>query len=278
MTAPSQTSSLPSWLATPNVTSSPESVDGVLPSDLPVGLMIALYGRDRVLASLSATQAQEAGLLTSGTYGRIGSILYGSSSLPSSLVNRLKKQLNTDGLILYKMTWKEKLTPSHRLVYRLAGSAHRTSGNDCGSWPTARSQDAKHAAATEYELNRDPNKDLLHVKAARVLSGWPTTTRDWKDTGCLSEQQRNSPSMVALSQAGWASPKASNGTGAGTRGQGGDNLQTQVIGLTAIGSPAPMVSGGQLNPAHSRWLMGYGTGWDFCGGMVTLSSRKSRQK
>jgi hypothetical protein len=34
-------------------------------------------------------------------------------------------------------------------------------------WPTPRSQDAKHAAPTAYELSRHPDKDLLHVRIAR---------------------------------------------------------------------------------------------------------------
>ena len=35
-------------------------------------------------------------------------------------------------------------------------------------FPTPRSQDAKHAEATQYELQRPPQKDLLHVHIARL--------------------------------------------------------------------------------------------------------------
>src|SRR5690349_13834433 len=53
-------------------------------------------GQALVRASLSARQAKERGLLTSGTYGRRGSTLSRSADLTQSLANRLR--VRTDRL------------------------------------------------------------------------------------------------------------------------------------------------------------------------------------
>ena len=59
-------------------------------------------------------------------------------------------------------------------------------------WPTPRTQDSKHGECTEYELNRDKGKDLLHVRVERESKEdqkmWPTASaRDWKDSPGMSK-------------------------------------------------------------------------------------------
>jgi len=77
-------------------------------------------------------------------------------------------------------------------IFRRRPLAPLTGGTESGSLPTLptpRSQDAKHAETTDYELSRDPGKDLLHVRITRM---WGTpTTRDWKDVGDLSNVPEN---------------------------------------------------------------------------------------
>ena len=301
-----QMSSLPSWLATPSVTSSQVSEAGPWPSDSQDGLTTDPSGPAAAPASLSASQAKDMGWLTSGTYGRIGSILYGHSDLQSCLVNRLKQRLTTGGSTLFKMTWKEKVTPSRQSVSLLRASGLRISGSDSGSWPTPSHTIVDAKPNPPIMSGRKPTDPQIGLADVAVhLSSWPTTTtRDHKD----GSQCDNVPLNALLgrvawlaepwstprankwgfpdahgSQEGplplgsWATPNAADKEGTHGGGQGA-SIRTQTNGMPATGSPAATGSGGQLNPAHSRWLMGYPTAWDDCAPTVTPSSRKSRRK
>ncbi len=159
-------------------------------------------------------------------------------------------------------------------------------------WPTTTATDAVRSPSQDFTT---PNITLNH---AAVLAGWGTpacqddnqsrmspeaTAREWDRPGA---SQSNLAKQAAV-LASWATPCARDHFPAHTpeyiaekkaQGHGMANLndQVQMVGparLTArgellTGSCAEMESGGQLNPAHSRWLMGLPPEWDDCAVMA----------
>ena len=225
--------------------SSPVLVVGATPCALPDGPTTDLFGQAVAHASPSAPQAPKKAPLMIGTSGLSGSISSASAALELSLVSRLKQRLTTDGSILFNLIWKVKATPAGRQVYRLRASARRISDNDYGSWPTTLTADGRGSAGVG-------KRELPNV--AKWV-GWPTTsTRDYKGGYRGGRMRNNKISTDTL-----------------------DVAAQLTSGQTAIGSPAATENHGQLNPAHSRWLMGLPPAWDACAPTATPSSRKSRK-
>lgn len=91
--------------------------------EAPDGPMTGPAGLSASLASLSARQAKEAGLLTSGTYDPQPIISSASAALQSALASKLQARTASVGSILYKLTWKERVTPSGRSIHALRATA-----------------------------------------------------------------------------------------------------------------------------------------------------------
>jgi len=114
---------------TRSATSSPASAFGATHCAAPDGPMTSTYGQPLALASLSARQAQERGLMTSGTYGLRSTTSPESAALVESTVSKLQARTRLLGSTLYKLTWKQRATPSGRLIFALRASVLRTSGS-----------------------------------------------------------------------------------------------------------------------------------------------------
>lgn len=246
---------------------------GHMPCAVWAGKTAEKSGQVPAHASLSARQAKEKDLLTSGTYGPPCIGWSGSVALSLSLASNLQVLTQMTGSTLYRLTWKPWVMPSGRVRFRLRASVPRTSGTELIGWPTPTANAWKHPSNAGRQGG-------LNLQTAAQLSGWTTPSASDSRRGGRGITAGMSGSSLAqqVKMAGWPTPTASDHKG-GYPGGGIRNgkistdrldVVAQIAGpvrLTAsgkmlTGSNAQMENGGQLNPALSLWLMGLPPEWD----------------
>ena len=261
---------------TRNATSSPESVVGAEPLNCPVGVQTDLFGPAPVPANPFRWQGLEKALKTTGTSGRSSPDSSVSADLQRCLESRLRQNLDVNGSPEYDLTLKQWDMPSGPPIFRLRAWGRRTSGKDCGGWPTAKVRDAKGGyeggRIRDGKISTDTLDVTVMLASGQTPSGGPAGTEN--GAGCrggwATPQERdgphnktgykNQPCLVNQAEAaGYPTPNH-NTTGPGNQGrQGGENIQTKAEVFMM-----PDMTGWKLNPRFSLWLMGYPAEWGYC--------------
>jgi hypothetical protein len=126
----------------------------------------------------------------------------------------------------------------------------RSSLIEQATWITPQAKDFRSGQSERYLEGRH----AVNLNDQATLAAWATPAAlDYKSESATD----------AFNEERWSHPR-------------GKPLSAEVTLGIATGSPAQTEKRGQLNPAHSRWLMGYPAEWDACAPTATRSSRKSR--
>ena len=276
---------------TPNAISSPASGSGLTPCDSPGGPTTAKSGPDHVPVSRSARPVKAKRSTTKGIYGQSSFDSSRHEDLSFALASRLRPLTDSLGSTLFSLTWMTRITPAGQSISALRASEPLTEGSVFIGWPTPTARDWKSGDASQETLD----KNARPLNELAMLTAWKTPCVP--NGGRGPHLDGKTKDQIGLENeaklAGWNTPQERDWKGPEGRSYKGETMDLSLQAAAAAfpnpsmdfgGKPIGYLLGpngweivpasGQLNAAHSRWLMGLPPAWDDCGVTAMASSRK----
>ena len=254
--------------ATRSVTGSAELEAGRLPCESLASVQTSLFGPEVLHVNRFRAPANVRAKWTKGTSGQSGMSSLRSAALTRSMESKLRAVMDLNGSMEYRLTWKNLVMPSGRVIFRLRASARPTSASGFGGWPTPDAQ--------AMNVGADPVKHLARLARLKAKHN--------------NGNGAGLPLGMAAKLAGWQTPTVNDSKASDysyIKGPGGKRVkflklpgqakQTTGLIMNSAGDArqVAVASGAVLNPSHSGWIQGYPKAWLACGlnAMLRLQRR-----